>query len=212
MLDNGVKTSRAEGFAMSNDCTFSMFVAGRKESVQKAYRRLSYEDDTSPHFARIKDLEQPGEPWAQSDDGEVVLMAFYGCCAWSVESCMRGVYEIAYYHANPDELTTLELTARELDVDIEVYSCEPGMGFAEHYRYEGSSGRCIEDETVDYRELYFVDQEDFEENREAYGVPEGITYEDLDDGNYRDGGFDESCSVSVEGWVSRHGILPTRKA
>ena len=197
---------------MSNDCMFSMFVVGRSDSVRETYRRLSYEDETAPHFARIKDVEPLADAWAQAEDGDVVLMAFYGSCAWSVESCMRESCDLDYYRSNPGELTTLELTARELDVDIEVYGCEPGIGFAEHYLYEGGSGLCLADETVDYTELWFEDREDYELNRDAWGVPGEVAYEDLDDGTYRDGGFDESCSVSVEGWVSRHGASVRLKA
>ena len=194
---------------MSNDCLFTMYVAGRKADVEAVHNRLDYESDSAVSFARIKDVEPMYEPWAASDDGEVVLMAFYGCCAWSVETCMRdGDERYHSYPQNPEVTTTLELTARELDVDLEVYSSELGMGFAEHYRYEGGSGECLADETVDYHESWFDDQTDFEENREAYGVPEGITFDDLDDGVYRTGGFDESCNISVEGWSKRHEHTP----
>lgn len=194
---------------MSNDCIFTMHVAGRADDVKEVHKRLDWDSDSPVHFARIKDIEPMSDPWATSEDGEVVLMAFYGSCAWSVESCMLDGDEFChYYPLRPDVLTTLGRTACELDVDLEVYSTEPGCAFAEHYVYEGGTGTCLLDDTRGYTELWFEDKADFEENHEAYGVPDGITFDDLDDGTYRDGGFEETCSLSVDGWLSRHGIAP----
>ena len=153
----------------------------------------------------------------ENGDGIITEVEAYKVIRIDVErvASVQGVEnfpKVEEVHFTNSELTTLELTARELDVDIEVYGCEPGIGFAEHYLYEGGSGLCLADETVDYTELWFEDREDYELNRDAWGVPGEVAYEDLDDGTYRDGGFDESCSVSVEGWVSRHGASVRLKA
>ena len=67
-----------------------------------------------------------------------------GDCAWSVESCCR-----ASGYSNGVDL--LELNTRELNLDVQIFSQEPGMAFEEEYLYK--HGECIVDECNDLKTI-----------------------------------------------------------
>ena len=85
-----------------------------------------------------------------------------------------------------------EINSKELNVTMEAYSSEPGCAFQEHYIY--NHGECLEEECVDYRELYYDTDEysNFEAFKHEYDIPDEVTEDDLDGGgNYCEGGFED---------------------
>lgn len=94
--------------------------------------------------------------------------------------------------AEDGEATSLGATAAELSLDIEVWSREPRMGFAEHYLYM-ADGTTVE-ETTGYAEIpWFRDTyPTFADLDDEYGLTEmGVTEEDFADGDVACvGGYD----------------------
>lgn len=193
---------------MANDCAFVLYVAGRRADVGEVYRRLEGGRDGEPWFAGVRSLQPVTEPWVSLGGGDVVLMAFYGCCAWSVETSLRDPRRFR----PGSQATCLEETARVLDVDVEVFGRECGQGIAEHYVYEGGTGDCLMDEASDYCEYWYEEYEfgSFEEFVNTYGLSSSLRREDLDDDVYCEGGFDESPTISAELWARRHEAVIAR--
>jgi hypothetical protein len=121
-------------------------------------------------------------------------------CAWSVNVCMFPG-ELTYYddfmdYDNPKYLSKDKLseetlktfeerrelakihatnileTAKELCLDIEIVSVEPGMAFTEHY-FVNREGVCEVETCDDYNEYYIEDCETYEDFKHSYNnVPE----------------------------------------
>lgn len=162
-----------------NWCSYEMRVRGDREAVDEMCRRMG-DMGHRPHFWFVSDAEKT----VTEHDGMVVA-EFAGRCPWSIRCCMLdGEYTYADARASDGEATSLGATARELGLDVEVFSCEPRMGFAEHYLY-GADGTAIE-ETTDYKEVpWFRDTyPTFAELDEEYGLTErGVTEDDFGGGD-----------------------------
>lgn len=118
---------------MANDCWYDMKIKGKKENCQKWIKKM--EDYNEPnHFWRFFNVNIYTE-WEEDDQ---YCYRITGDCAWSIESCCRSGYT--------DGVDLLEINSRELDLEVEIYSEEPGFDFAEHYIYD--KGDCLEAECV----------------------------------------------------------------
>ena len=171
---------------MPNYCHYTMRVRGSYEAIDEMERRLTDYDHT-PHFWRVFEADRVDEPSRQGDGSADMVAEFDGTCAWSVNACMcDGPLTYAGdFSKNPETApccTSLAKTAEELGIDIEVFSEEPGMGFAEHYRY--LRGEAPIEEETEYREIFWdrYEHATFAEFDEACGVSElGLTEEDFHD-------------------------------
>lgn len=226
---------------MPNYCDYEMKVRGNIDDVQEFYERMiNY--DHKPHFWRVfsadiydisdsaltheeSKIGKTGEEGAGKRNefwdsvkkdikNDVVSVKISGYCAWSVETCMG---ESGYAKDCPEDSTSLQESSEELHLMIEVYSREPGMGFAEHYLY--NNGEEIENETADYEEFCYDEGENYidrlveEKDDWSYERAEGydnfeafkILY-DLDDDDFPDmdsdaaykGGFDQVFFLDSE--------------
>ena len=180
---------------MPNYCHYTMRVRGSYEAIDEMERRLTDYDHT-PHFWRVFEADRVDEPSRQGDGSADMVAEFDGTCAWSVNACMcDGPLTYAGdFSKNPETApccTSLAKTAEELGIDIEVFSEEPGMGFAEHFLYDNEGTVLIED-TVDFYEVWWDRDEyptfaEFAKNEETYG----LTEKDFGDEDYATvGGFD----------------------
>lgn len=126
--------------------------------------------DYKKHFYRVFDADVMEE--GEQDDKYYAIIT--GDCAWSVHSCMMsGPYSYYSDNVNDNELrkehsTTLVLESKSLKLKIEVYSAEPGMGFAEHYLID--NGKILVDEEFEYNEFYLGDYKTKEEAEEELGI------------------------------------------
>ena len=167
---------------MPNYCDFSIKVVGSKENCDKFFNLLDSYDDNN-HFWRIFEAYVADE---YNNDTET-SMYICGYCAWSLETCCRA----SGYSKGID---LFEINTRNLNLKMEAYSREPGVGFEEHYIYE--YGECVEDECRDI-ETFFWDtgeyptytefkneypdappEEQFEDTNEAYTGGFGDHYEE----------------------------------
>lgn len=180
---------------MPNICSYAMHAKGTPSAIDELTERLTNYGHT-PHFWRVFDTERCDNPLG--DDGEMVT-EFYGSCAWSVRSCMMDDDPLCYAceFASEGKSTSLDKTARELGIDIEVYADEPAIGFSEHYLYTRDGSKEVA-ETTDLDE-YFWDRDEFPTFAEfvAENGLEGadISEEDMADEDYVTiGGYEENWS------------------
>ena len=162
---------------MANNCSYQMKVKGAKNELDTFYKRMT--DYNEPeHLWRIFSASIYDEA-----EGEIYVE---GDCAWSIESCCRSGYT---------EHDLLESNSRQLNLEIEVWSEEPGIGFQEHYVYK--KGECIKDESVDYYEYNWDKTEypTFEEyNNDIFDGNCPVDESDFDEDGYAtDGGFEGFC-------------------
>ena len=127
---------------MANNCLYTMKIIGTKENCEK-WLELLNNYDIENHFYRIFSTDVYEEE--TTTDGNTV-MCISGDCAWSIESCCR----TSGYSRGKD---LLAINSKELDLTVEIWTEEYGMGFQEHYIY--SHGDCLADECKDANEWYW---------------------------------------------------------
>lgn len=141
---------------MPNYCDFAMKVVGKKTDCRTFMSKLkSY--SVPNHFWRI--FEANG--YDEETHGDQTSLYIEGYCAWSLESCCRA----SGYSKGVD---LFDVNTRELNLKLEAFSSEYGMGFEEHYIYD--NGECKACECIDVTE-YFWDRTEFptyQEFKEEY--------------------------------------------
>ena len=171
---------------MPNYCNYSMRIKGTRENVMEFHRRME-DYDTPNHLWRIFEADIYDK---RNNENGIVTIDVGGSCAWSIESCCRA----SGYSGGVD---LLEVNSKELNLEIESWSDECGMGFQEHYLYK--NGECLIDECVDWYEYYYDEDEyeSFEEFKKDCQLPNEVTEDDLDEG-YHCGGFDNYCEFQIQ--------------
>lgn len=186
---------------MANNCFYNMRIKGAEKDVKEFIDILTYKHPDKLHFARIFSAEI-----VQTDSRDNLYIAdICGDCAWSVYSCMC-TGPMSYYmshHKADSTLSNISIESKRLHLDIEIYSTEIGMGFAEHYLIK--QGNTEIDEEVKYNEYYYDDIDPFMTTHDApeeeikrfnewkkeYNLPKNLTLDDLDEDNcICIGGFD----------------------
>ena len=174
---------------MANICDFSMYVKGNKEDIKRFYNALVQEDNL--YMGRGAEAE------IQYDEDTAFIN---GWCKWSVHSAlvdnaisMRTNPEMWAWGKDTDvsqlEFITLFEACREWNLDMEVYSEEPGCAFQEHYIC--LKGDVVCDECVEYNEYCICDYATKEEAEEELGIE--ITNEEW-------GREDYICRGGFEDW------------
>lgn len=179
---------------MANNCFYNLKAVGKKESIKELIDMLNYQHKDGISFARIFSADVVDE-WDLEDGRSAVWV--YGDCAWSVYSCMMEG-EHTYYSSSKAKcptLTTITLASAKLDLDVEIYSTEPGIGFAEHYLIK--KGEIVISDETDYLECYFDEgEEEFDEWKKEMGLPNEVTLDMFNDGGcYTTGGFNQIFEV-----------------
>lgn len=172
---------------MANNCFYTMRVEGKKDDVMEFHKRMQ-DYDAPNHLFRMFDASIINEQ--ENNDGSFTIEVS-GDCAWSIESCCRA----SGYSGGVD---LLAVNSKELGLVIECFSEESGMCFQEHYLYD--HGECRIDACVDWNQYYYDEStyESFEDFKERFDLPEDLTEDDLDDGDYYSiGGFPDYCEFSI---------------
>lgn len=152
---------------MPNFANYQAQIKGAKENVLKvfdAFKQEKYED--GPHMYRIFEANADDEP-VQVDDGEFIL-GISGYCAWSIHSCMFPDSLYFTKGTSPNAVDILTLSEQH-QVQVEMYSEEPGVGFQEHY-YINRGELVIDDIAEDYTSVYMDAYESVDEIFEDLGV------------------------------------------
>jgi len=176
---------------MPNYCDFYMRIKGEKQNVYKFATWLSadynYCDGKPEIYVEIDGKKMSTEHhigWRVFecyfeedvfDKGyfgkeDIITLSLSGYCAWSVNSCMfDGPF--TYYADNhneciekygEDKSLTLPMACEKLNLEVEVFSSEPGMCFSEHYRID-SNGELTIDEETGYVETFIDEYETYDD-------------------------------------------------
>ena len=175
---------------MANECIYTLKAAGTEEHVRELLDIMQYKKEDTAMFARIFSAEEEGIN--SLTDGRT-LLTIGGDCAWSVYSCMFGGVLTYYESAKTSypQLSTIPAESARLGLDIEIYSTEPGIGFAEHYRV--INGEIILSQETPYYEAYWDKDEypTFREFKEAHALSDNISEDDFDEDGWASiGGYD----------------------
>jgi hypothetical protein len=132
---------------MANCCEYEMMIVGKtKESIERLVKIMKYED---PEFFiyRVFNVEVCEEP-NQGYQSDLWVMKIFGDVAWSAESWINSPsnkenkFNGAYF-------TNLPHLCKELDIGVEIYTKEEGVGFQEHYVIN-NSGELVSSECEDW--------------------------------------------------------------
>ena len=175
---------------MANICSFSMCVRGTHENIKKFYNAMSQDGDL--YMGRGADARILYE----DEEGRALID---GWCKWSVQSAMidnaismRREPNMWAWGKNVDasklKFITLWEACAKWNLDMEVYSEEPGCGFQEHYLV--IDGQVVYEDCVEYNEYDLDDYDTKEEAEEELEIK--ITDEEWEEGGYINrGGFEE---------------------
>lgn len=165
---------------MPNYCYYEMMIKGTKEHCYEWLKRMKDHNEPN-HFFRMFNpinVEEAG-------DDASYCMTLSGKCAWSLDTCCR-----AYGYSEGKDL--FSINTKELNIVMEAYSDEPGVGFQEHYIYN-NLGECVCSECEDCSTWYYDPNEygSFEEFRKEWNLPPSITEDMFENGEYKEGGFED---------------------
>ena len=169
---------------MPNYCNYQMKVKGNSKNINEFISMMNY---THPQkqFYRVFAADV-----YESGDGYVCIS---GDVAWSVYCAFLQIS--CKCERTDKEFTLISDVSKELQLEIEIYSSEPGMCFQEHFLFD--KGETIYIDCLDFYEYWYddmayegeTDEEKFAAFLEDIGL--NITPEDLDEnGNYCIGGFE----------------------
>ena len=191
---------------MANNCCYEMKIKGKETNVKEFLTIIQYKHPKEIHFARIFSAEILNE---YTDKNNQYIAEVAGDCVWSVYYCMFTGFA-TYYTDTCKEIPTLSNIPKEskrLNLDIEIYSTEPGMCFAEHYIVK--NGNIEIDETTHYERHYYesVDPltiydpseeeiKNFNEWKKEWNLPDDLTLDQLDDNDCVEiGGFNKGYHI-----------------
>ena len=129
---------------MANLCEMDLHVVSKKEEAIIAVKdAFTFNEDEGICAGRIYDSYVYEEGF-NKETGEYYAYIMADV-AWSVRSAIldKGI---------------LQKLIEKYNLDLEIYSEEPGCGFMEHFRWEG--GEQIENEVADFALIHLDDMED----------------------------------------------------
>ena len=171
---------------MANNCFYDLKAVGTKKSVKELVRILQYKHPKLCLY-RIFSAEVCDEGVTPHGKYYVIIC---GDVAWSIYSSM--LHEPM---PGPKGWSDILTETDRLNLTVEIFSSEPGIGFQEHYII--NKGEIKVDECPDYSEIWY-DSSDWEGNTEkakfaafckGYGL-RNVSLKDLEDGCiYKVGGL-----------------------
>lgn len=168
---------------MANNCFYDMRITGKKKSVEEMIRiiqgvgEFKYDSIGRVFDCCIVDDEQ----LKSANEDDVVSVDVCGDCAWSIESSML-----------VNDSRNLLTETKRLNLVIEAYSSEPGIGFQEHILV--ALGAMYVDECVDYSAYWVQEFDTLEEFNEEYGK------------NFTEDMVNENGDVCIGGFGDDYGV------
>ena len=164
---------------MPNYCDYNMRVLGMPSSVGRFIEVIStdynYGDDyylrsKAPHLYRVFESNVSNFTMLSNN---IAIADINGYCAWSVWTCMMEGFATYYNDGHNSSSTcvtgkygtSLLKLCKDLNLYVEVYSNEPGMGFQEHYKISNTGKILVEEEADNVYEVpvYDLELDDFKE-------------------------------------------------
>lgn len=158
---------------MPNYCNYEMKVTGTKESVDEFINIIQADYhisengtcDCDRHFWRVFEADV----YESGYQGDKYYANLGGYCAWSVYCCMFDGEDTYNEDCNGEGGTSLDIETERLNLTVEIYSEEPGLGFEEHYVFV--NGKLVVDEIKnDLKEYDGTEFETVKEMNAHYGT------------------------------------------
>ena len=164
---------------MPNICTAMMYVKGYKDNVDEFIKIMNADYSyTTGRFSHDRHFFRVFSTYVYDYDvnGVEAMASINFECAWSVYTCLfngphtyyddtcepitifnRNIHNINWADIieHRRHATHILAEADRLNLKIEIYATEPGMGFAEEYKIIGKY--LIQDEELPYDEYYIYD-------------------------------------------------------
>lgn len=161
---------------MPNLCSYAMRVVGKKKDVEEFFKVITCNYDYTynnftydRHMYRIFSADSEDFVFTKHDGDvvadtvqykptsgpdDIIETEIVGSCAWSVSSCMMEGTSTYYtsYKKEHTRGTTLAIESKNLNLLIEVFSEESGVGFMEHIRI--IKGEIEVDDCVEWCDSY----------------------------------------------------------
>lgn len=193
---------------MPNWCDADIYVKGRKMDVDEFINILNADYDYHnmkfshiPHFYRIFE----NNVYDRIDNGAFSFAQSNVECAWSVYCCMFPG-DCTYYNdmMNDEEHrkrhTNIIEASRKLNLEIEIWSAEPGMCFREHYYIK--NGNVLIDEELPYYEFDVNDFNSLQDfNKEYPDLKTLVTEEQFNRAKQ------EEEFLSINGWGTEEWVM-----
>lgn len=175
---------------MANNCYYDLKIVGTKEAIEDLIEILQYKHPVLELY-RVFNADVCEE--GSIDNGNCYAI-ICGDVAWSIISTMLK-------DADPNGgWTNLQRETAGLNLVVEIYSSEPGIGFQEHYIID--NGTLTVEEEEDYSEYWF-DPDEWEGETEEQKFAAFCEEYDLDgadfhgEGSYSSGGFPDYGNWSI---------------
>lgn len=149
---------------MANICSFSMIVRGKKENIEE-FKNMMQQIGTV-YIGRGAEIDF--EDMEELSDSECRCQ-LDGQTKWSIQSSLidnaismrTDINRWSFGDIDKTKLSfvTLIEACEQLNLDMECYSEESGIGFQEHYMFV--NGELIADECIDYSEEYDEDADEW---------------------------------------------------
>lgn len=147
---------------MANICDFEMHLVGAEKDIETFFNVLTQNGNVW--------MGRGAEAEIEMNDNEAVIT---GQCKWSVYAALvmdadsmknqketgKGSWTESQDWFNEHEFLSLYEACEKFNVNMEVYSREPGCEFQEHYKYENGE---ISEDTCNYSEEYNEETGDYE--------------------------------------------------
>ena len=168
---------------MANNCFYAMKIVGKKENCDR-WVELMENYDLENHFWHMFNVDVYEEE--TTTDGDTV-MYLNGDCAFSIESCCRA----SGYSEGVD---LLAVNSKALNLIVEIWTEEYGIGFQEHYVYK--NGECLVDACEEAQEWFWNGDEypTYEDFKNVHpDAPDEDEFDGPDSWGPVKGGFKNYC-------------------
>lgn len=122
---------------MANNCCYEMLaVSKNKESLDRLVRIMNYKDPEYYLYRVffVKEYERNTEPPKYLDEFHYIKLV--GDVAWSARPWVHDNRDLTIKSKSGAHYSNLREICKALDIGVEVFTEEPGVGFQEHYRVD----------------------------------------------------------------------------
>ena len=140
---------------MANCCWFEMkAVSDKREPLERLLKIMKYEDDE--YFIYRTWVCDDGDSISEAPDGSGLLeVRYYGDVAWGPSPWVSDPEDLSNNSKTGAHYANLQAICKALNISVEVWAQEDGMGFQEHI-YVDRHGNY----TLDSRDISFKGSED----------------------------------------------------
>ena len=153
---------------MANNCDFTIRAVGKtKESVEKLLDVLRYKN---PEMCLYRVFSADKTTEGAKQDGDLWMLDLIGDVAWSCTMWLHTT-DTGHPYAG-SKLAVLPEICKALEIGVEIWAEEPGVGFEQHI-IVNHEGEIVFDDSEDMSYVQDEETGDFKENPDGSWVKDG---------------------------------------